>query len=258
MIQKDKHKIVCKQRKDREKAQRIQSIMEAAKKVFADKGYLKATMNEIAFVAEVTKPTVYLYFKAKEDLFFALMLPLIDDARQQLQKVKKNLLTGNIHDGRSLIMAIFRALYHGYESSPETFRIIQLFQQNGLMGELKPEVRTTLNDKSRFNFILCRQLLTYGAKMGYIKKVNVCEMGDVIWGLLVGIIQLENAKHYDRKNRRLTKNTLCLAEMLIAEAMMIKAEGRKNTSDKRRQTDHTSKSRRAIIHDQIGIQKAAR
>lgn len=226
MIPKDKHKIICQQRRDREKNLRIQSIIEAAKKVFASKGYLKATMDEIALEAEVTKPTIYLYFKAKDDLFFNLMLPLIDAIRQQLQKVEKNLLTGKILDGGGLITAIFKAFYHAYEILPETFRIIQLFQQQGLMGELRPEVRSALNDKGRINIVLCRQLLTCGMEMGIIKKVNVYEMTDVIWGMLVGIIQLEDAKFYDRKNKRLTENTLRLAERLIADAMTIESRGK--------------------------------
>ena len=70
MIPQDKHKIVCQLRRDREKALRIQSIMEAAKKVFASKGYLKATMDEIALAAEVTKPTIYYYVENKEQLLF--------------------------------------------------------------------------------------------------------------------------------------------------------------------------------------------
>ncbi|PKN19427.1 MAG: hypothetical protein CVU71_07940 [Deltaproteobacteria bacterium HGW-Deltaproteobacteria-6] len=218
--------MVCQLRRDREKALRIQSILDAAKKVFTSKGYLKATMDEIALAAEVTKPTIYLYFKAKDDLFFTLMLPLVDDIRQQLLKVENNLLTGKIGNGTSLITAIFNAFYHAYEILPSTFRIMQLFQQQGLMGELRPEVRSALNDQGRTNFIICRKLLTRGMEMGYIKKVNVYEMADVIWGSLVGIIQLEDAKFYDRKTKRLTENTLRLAERLIAEAMTIKTEER--------------------------------
>jgi len=219
LIPQEKHKIVCQQRRDREKAQRMQSILEAAKKVFSAKGYLKTTMDEIAMEAEVTKPTIYLYFKAKDDLFFTLMLPLIEDIQGQLENVEKNLAAGEITEGSSLIMAIFRAFYHGYETSPETFRIIQLFQQQGLMGELRPEVRTALNDKGRVNFILGRRLLTRGIELGMIREVDVYEMADVIWGLIVGVIQLEDIKSDEQKHHRLKENTLRLAERLIAEAL---------------------------------------
>ena len=64
------------------------------------------------------------------------MLPLIDDIRAELQAVEQRLATGKIGDGAGLITAIFNAFYTAYEHWPETFRIIQLFQQQGLMDEL--------------------------------------------------------------------------------------------------------------------------
>jgi len=221
LIPENKHKIVCQQRRTREKNQRIQSILEAAQRVFFSKGYLKSTMDEIAMEAEVTKPTVYLYFKAKDDLFFTLMLPLMDDIKKQLEKAEESLTTGKIKDGGSLIKALFRAFYHGYKTSPETFCIIQLFKQQRLMGELKPDVRAALNDKGRINFDLSRRLLTRGMELGLIKKVNVYEIADVIWALIVGVIQLEDIKSDDQKGHLLKKNTLRLAEQLIAEALTI-------------------------------------
>jgi TetR/AcrR family transcriptional regulator len=221
LIPKNKHKIVCQKRRTREKNQRIQSILEAAQRVFFSKGYLKSTMDEIAMEAEVTKPTVYLYFKAKDDLFFTLMLPLMEDIRRQLEKAEENLATGKIKDGGSLIKALFRAFYHGYKTSPETFGIIQLFQQQRLMGELKPDVRVALNDKGRINFNLSRRLLTRGMELGLLKKVNVYEIADVIWALIVGVIQLEDIKSDDQKGHRLKKKTLRLAEQLIAEALTV-------------------------------------
>ena len=180
---------------------------------------MKATMDEIALEAEITKPTIYLYFKAKDDLFFTLMVPLIDDIRMQMEAVEKNLSEGRIGDGRSLIESIFRAFYYGYEASPDIFRIIQLFQQQGLIGELKPEIRMALNDAGRINFVLGRRILTRGIEMGLIRQVDVYEMADVIWGLTVGIIQLEDTKSDDLKGHRLKTNTLRLAERLIAAAL---------------------------------------
>jgi len=219
LISQDRHKLVCQERRNREKHQRIQSILEAAQRVFFSKGYLKATMDEIAMEAEVTKPTIYLYFKAKDDLFFTLMLPLMDDIREQLEKVEENLRSGKIHEGAGLITGIFRAFYHGYETSPEAFRIIQLFQQQGLISELRPEIRAALNDKGRINFDKGRRLLMDGMAMDLIKPVNVYEMADVIWATIVGIIQLEDTKSDSRKDHRLKNNTLRLAEKLIAEVL---------------------------------------
>ncbi len=49
-------------------------IMEAALKVFADQGYSGTSMDAIAALAGVSKPTLYQYFGAKEQLFAAIMV----------------------------------------------------------------------------------------------------------------------------------------------------------------------------------------
>ncbi len=46
-----------------------EQILEAAIKVFANKGFYNAKVEEIAFEAKVGKGTVYEYFKSKQDLF---------------------------------------------------------------------------------------------------------------------------------------------------------------------------------------------
>jgi len=47
-------------------------IIEAAARVFAQKGYAGAAVADIAVKAEIGKGTIYEYFDSKEDLFFAV------------------------------------------------------------------------------------------------------------------------------------------------------------------------------------------
>ena len=56
------------ERKEREKERRRQQIMVAAKRVFTEKGFNKATMEDIAQEAELSPGTLYLYFKNKDDI----------------------------------------------------------------------------------------------------------------------------------------------------------------------------------------------
>ncbi len=51
-----------------------QRILAAALKVFAEAGYSAASMDAIALEAEVSKPTLYMYFGSKEQLFEAMMV----------------------------------------------------------------------------------------------------------------------------------------------------------------------------------------
>lgn len=51
------------------RAVREQQMLDAAVLTFARRGYRAASMDEIAEVAGVSKPLVYLYLNSKEDLF---------------------------------------------------------------------------------------------------------------------------------------------------------------------------------------------
>jgi|GEM_PF-191570 AcrR family transcriptional regulator len=71
----------------RRKTARPGEILDAALKVFAEKGYAAARMEDIAQAACVTKGTIYLYFQNKEDVFKTLAREFVgralaDAARQ--------------------------------------------------------------------------------------------------------------------------------------------------------------------------------
>ncbi|MBA4864532.1 TetR/AcrR family transcriptional regulator [Streptomyces sp. PSKA54] len=53
------------------RAVREQQMMDAAVRTFGQRGYQAASMDEIADLAGVSKPLVYLYLNSKEDLFTA-------------------------------------------------------------------------------------------------------------------------------------------------------------------------------------------
>lgn len=53
------------------RAVREQQMLDAAVRTFARRGYTAASMDEIAELAGVSKPLVYLYLNSKEDLFSA-------------------------------------------------------------------------------------------------------------------------------------------------------------------------------------------
>jgi TetR/AcrR family transcriptional regulator len=60
--------------KEREKEQRRNDIINAARKFFADKDFDEVSMDKIAEDIGLGKSTLYLYFKNKEALYFAIEL----------------------------------------------------------------------------------------------------------------------------------------------------------------------------------------
>ena len=60
------------ERKEREKQQRRNDIIDTAEKLFFSNGFENTTMDQVAEDAELSKGTLYLYFKNKDDIFEAI------------------------------------------------------------------------------------------------------------------------------------------------------------------------------------------
>lgn len=56
------------ERRKREKKQRTEDILRAAEKLFAANGFAATTMDQIAREAELSKGSLYTYFKGKDDV----------------------------------------------------------------------------------------------------------------------------------------------------------------------------------------------
>lgn len=223
-----RHKDVVRRRKEREKQQRMQSILDAATKVFLEKGYTKATMDDIALEAEITKPTIYQYFETKEHLYLSLTVPYIEELGKQVNEIEAKLLSDGYESGATLVHDLFEAMYRGFEISPESFRIVQFFQQSGQVWELSDAASSALTDKGRSNFERSRRVIELGIRKGLLRELSIYGLTDVIWGLFVGIVQLSDVKSYrtsrnpsaSKANRKLVE-TLRLAEKVVTDAIAL-------------------------------------
>jgi len=61
------------ERKEREKIQRRNDILDAAERLFFKHGFDQVSIDQIAEEAELAKGTIYLYFKSREDLHYAIV-----------------------------------------------------------------------------------------------------------------------------------------------------------------------------------------
>lgn len=62
-------------------------ILAAARKVFAQKGFRDATLEEIAAEAGIAKGTLYLYFESKEEIFWAAMRSRLVELQVRVREV---------------------------------------------------------------------------------------------------------------------------------------------------------------------------
>ena len=78
--------------KEREREQRQNDIIDAARKLLIDRDFDEISMDEIAREVGLGKSTLYLYFKNKESLYFAIVLRGI---RIWDQMIKEEVKKGN-------------------------------------------------------------------------------------------------------------------------------------------------------------------
>lgn len=190
------HKVAIQNRKDRDKHRRRQEIIEAAKNVLLSKGYLNATMDDIALEAGISKITIYRHFGGKDNLCYSVMVPDIDALTELLEAVEKNLSDGKYTSGVQLVRDLFQAFYQFYLISPNTFRLIQFFQQTGAVWNLDDDLRWSLNEKGKHNARTGRAIYQAAADRGFIKNVEIHDLQDVLYGAIIGIIQFSEIKSH--------------------------------------------------------------
>ncbi|MDT8911743.1 helix-turn-helix domain-containing protein [Amycolatopsis sp. PS_44_ISF1] len=77
-------------RKRMPRAERERQMIEVAERVFGERGYAAASMDEIAELVGVSKPMLYEYFRSKE----GLLLACIGQARAALREVTEQATAG--------------------------------------------------------------------------------------------------------------------------------------------------------------------
>jgi TetR/AcrR family fatty acid metabolism transcriptional regulator len=70
----------------RDKELTRERILEAAERLFAEKGFHETAMDEIVRASKVSKGGVYFHFPSKEELFFALLDKLADALQREVQR----------------------------------------------------------------------------------------------------------------------------------------------------------------------------
>jgi len=72
-------------RKELERLRRRSDILHAARELFINKGFVSATLEEVAQAAEFGKGTIYNYFANKEELLWGMLEQFLDETAELAQ-----------------------------------------------------------------------------------------------------------------------------------------------------------------------------
>jgi AcrR family transcriptional regulator len=184
------------ERKEREKEQRQNLIIDAAERIFFKKGIDNSTMDDVAVEAELSKGTLYLYFKSKEDIQLAIAMRGSEILKEMMQKRLSENKTGydNLLELAEISIAFSNKHRHYYEFflffqssnfeqlNLEESRIIKYLTEQSPLAIVQECVKKGIADKSLrtdipadvFAATLWSQLLGVMIVMNY--KRNIYKM----------------------------------------------------------------------------------
>jgi AcrR family transcriptional regulator len=106
-------------RREREKLQRRQAILDAAERVFAARGFHGASMDQIAQEAEFAPGTLYLYFKDKNQLYSALFLRKLTAMVEEIEEAGRS-----VSDPLDGLHRAIRAQFEFNDRNREFFEVL--------------------------------------------------------------------------------------------------------------------------------------
>jgi len=195
------------ERKEREKERRRQQIMVAAKRVFSDRGFNKATMEDIAQEAELSPGTLYLYFKNKEELYASLSLRILQYLLIRVENVNDEKGAGPVEKLNSMM----EAMYDVYEFDP--LIIINMFhlQSSETLKNLSPELMAEIKELSRKSLSAIAKIFKDGVNEGLFIDKHPVALADTFWALFSGVVLWLTSKKLIDEQKDYLKQTLDIA-----------------------------------------------
>jgi AcrR family transcriptional regulator len=192
------------ERKTREKEYRIKQIKDSAATLFYKKGFVATTIEDIAAAAEISKGTVYLYFKSKDDLYYSLVEPSLDKLSKNLIKIagmKK--ISPKIR-----IKKAIDATYDFYVKDPDAYHLISRYDASVFSKLLSRDKLDHLKHLMRSNLDQLEIIVSEGIKRGVFHKYNPKMTAIIFWNTFMGIIQFQENRLEEGKTdyRRSTIN----------------------------------------------------
>jgi AcrR family transcriptional regulator len=178
------------ERKEREKEQRKNDIIDAAEGVFFAKGLENATMDDVAEEAELSKGTLYLYFKNKEDLYLSIHL-----RGNRLLKLLFQAALTRAKTGIEKTRAIGEAYREFFNKYPDYFNAMIYYESHDINFEEADSVARQCLMEGKETLELLVDAIKLGISDGSIRpNIDPVKTAINLWGQSTGIIQIASLK----------------------------------------------------------------
>jgi AcrR family transcriptional regulator len=169
-------------RRERDRLRRRADILHAAERVFAEKGYHAACIEEIAEAAEYGTGTVYLYFKDKESLYLELFEAKV---RELIQWIERRV--GSTLEPVEALGRLIEARMEYFDSNRAFF---QIYVREGMnLGWSKHERWKGVRKLYRSYLELLARLLRAGQRRRLIRKGDARRLAIALSGMMIQLTQ---------------------------------------------------------------------
>ncbi len=178
------------ERRERERSERRDSILQAAVQVYMEEGYHATTMDKIADVAELSRATLYLYFKTKDEIF----VQAIVRQSEFFAGLLEGLYMRREEIGDALLRELWGSFKIFYSMDPSIINVTLYFHQSQMLRSLPDSLRLKLDRSGSLNYSWMCKIMKYGIGKGLFRKCNEKTLAEFIWTSFLGVVHLENSK----------------------------------------------------------------
>ncbi len=168
-------------------------ILQAAEKVFVQKGYRLATVDDIADEAQYSKATLYRYFQSKSDIFFEIIYNSFEEIYHGIKKIQmsKSSTEKKLKELISFIVSAYhkkknlsRILFMEKTAMKKFMKADADFQATH--PDRHPEISPIVKSKLEQISAVIADILREGVEVGEFRDVDVQDASVVLGSLLRG------------------------------------------------------------------------
>lgn len=199
------------ERKQREKEARIEQIVQSAIVLFRKKGFNNTSMTEIADHAELSKGTLYIYFKSKEELFFKILEPVL----MQFDKDLKQKAAKETESADKTLLRIVDRFYELHVEKPEATQMLTRFKAKEFKELLKPKEFEKITGLMNENLATLQKVIQRGIEQRIFDECDTMVTSVIIWNTVMGVVLYQENRVYGGKNDYIQSTLNAAIELLI-------------------------------------------
>ncbi len=179
-----------KERKERERLQRSNGILESARRSFERKGFLNTTLQDVAKEAEVSVGLIYRYFQSKEDIYASLALKGAVELDHKIQSLLKTALGKKKIPADEVLYQIAQAFFDFYDPYGEYFDML-MYSYKGLKRvQIQANTLTTLMSVTLTSLDRIKDFILEAKSFKARDEDEALRVVFLLWGTLLGCHKL--------------------------------------------------------------------